>query len=72
MSDIQEPIAQSEKELQEVGSFWELDEMQRASKRHQREAVPYPSQMNSSRDNFEDYYLHPHSPPAPTERSSYA
>lgn len=35
---------------------WELDEMQRASRRHQRETVPYPSQMNSARDNFEDLY----------------
>lgn len=35
---------------------WELDEMQRASRRHQREDVPYPSQMNSAKDNFEDLF----------------
>ena len=69
---MQEPMDQSEKHIQELCPIWELDEMQRASKRHQRETVPYPSQMNSSRDNFEDYYLHPHSPPAPNERTSYA
>jgi hypothetical protein len=34
---------------------WELDEVKRAALRQQRETTPYPSQMNSLPDDFEDY-----------------
>nr|BFD67555.1 hypothetical protein HAGR004_25770 [Bdellovibrio sp. HAGR004] len=68
-------MSEQKHDLEETGKAfyyeWELDEMQRASRRHQRETVPYPSQMNSARDNFEDILLHM-PPPAPTERNSHA
>nr|BFD59163.1 hypothetical protein CKG001_12700 [Bdellovibrio sp. CKG001] len=68
-------MSEQKHDLEEPGKTfyfeWELDEMQRASRRHQRETVPYPSQMNSSRDNFEDTLFHV-PPPATTERNSHA
>lgn len=54
-----------------ISFIWELDEVQRAERRQQREHVPYPSQMNSCKDNFEDLYLHRHSPTKP-EGSTHA
>lgn len=68
-------MAEQRRTFEETGKAlyyeWELDEMQRAARRHQRETVPYPSQMNSARDNFEDTLIHVTSP-APTERNSHA
>ncbi|WP_347357995.1 hypothetical protein [Bdellovibrio sp.] len=68
-------MSEQRRDVKETGKAlyyeWEFDEMQRAARRHQREAVPYPSQMNSAPDNFEDVL--PAIPSsAPTERNSHA